>query len=226
MRRNIESLIKRIREELRAEGPDGAGYSDFFIIEELNAALNELSGIYSIRVKTPITTQVNVNEYIVPDFGTIENIFRVTYDNLLLENISMADYLDKNTTAEGNVTCWLLWGDKIILNGAVLGDKTLELWHSRAPLPLTSVEQEPEIPQYADTALCQYVIASCYRESRDYDRASTHHRIFLNKKNDLLRRGIPQTQREQWSAVRARYSQPFRGNVKQQQRSDTNPGGI
>ena len=84
MRRNIETIMRRVREELRAEGPDGAGYSDFIIIDAINSALDDLSGVFTIRDEMEFTTETGVNTYDLKEVlpSEIVDIIRVEYDGV------------------------------------------------------------------------------------------------------------------------------------------------
>jgi len=62
MKRTLAALRRRIREELRAEGPDGAGYSSFIIGEHINSAIQVLSSMYPIRDEVSFRTSDEVWE--------------------------------------------------------------------------------------------------------------------------------------------------------------------
>ena len=226
-RRNIEQLLKRIREELRAEGPDGAGYSDFLIIDAMNSALEDLSEVYPIRdtVSFVTTSSLGVvqSTYNLPD-TTILNIIKVEYDGTMLTLLPMKDYLEKTTTNEGSVTEWVMWGDSITLIGEVETAKTVTLWVTRTPAKLESKNDIPETPSYADEGIISFALSVCYRESRDYDRANYHYGIFLKQKDNLLRRATPQGQRDANAMMGDSYWAPFRQS-RSTVTSDTNPGG-
>ncbi len=226
MSRNVETLIRRVREELRAEGPDGAGYSDFFIREALNSGLAELAEFFPVRDTIEFETEEGKNQYeldeMVPDVE-LENIVRVLYDGRQLRGMGLDEYFEMSAPEEGTVLRWLLWGTNFILTGEV-ENKNLKLFVSRAPKRLTSPEDTPELPYYADEALIQYVISACYRESRDYERANYHYTIFLRQKERLASRMTPQMQREHRVGMRDSYWGPVRER-RGSSRSDTNPGG-
>ena len=226
MSRDLESLVRVIREELRAEGVDGAGYSDFFIEEKLNTAQQELAGVFTIRDTLTFTTIVGVGTYdllTVVD-AAIENIMSVFYDELKLSYMSFEDYLHINDPAEGSVNRWTLWGNSLMLTGEVEADKTVELFVTRAPKALRERGDVSELPVYADEAIIQYVLSACYRLSRDYDRANYHYGTFRMLRSDLSNRGTPQVQREKQNMMKDSYWSPVneRGWAS---RSDTNPGG-
>jgi len=224
LRRDIQSLVRVVREELRAEGADGAGYSDFFIANAINQAMGELSGIYPIRDNIVITTEEGVNEYSIVEDAVIDDVLRVIYDGAKLDGMVLDDYLEVVDKTEGYVRGWLLWGKEIRLVGKVEGNKRLDLWVTRAPNPMIELTDTPETPYYADAAIVQYTIASCYRESKEYERASFHHNIFLHKKAELLQRGVPQGQKGSRVYAKSGYFPPV-GTRGRYRRSDTNPGG-
>jgi len=224
--RNLENLVRTVREELRAEGPDGGGYSDFFIENAINNALADLADIYDIRDTAVITTAEGQNSY---DLGELldhnfENIIRVDYDGRQLNFISLDEYMGMAVKDEGAVRYCLLWGTNFIITGEVEEDKELTLWYNRSPKLLDSKDEEPETPFYLDEAIVQYAVSACYREANNYDRANYHFRIYLNQKTKGAKRASPQGQRQRTPKVSDSYWGPFRGRFLSQ-KSDTNPGG-
>lgn len=226
MRRDLESLVRKIREELRAEGPDGAGFSDFFIGEQINSAIGDLAEFFHLRDTVEISTEEGQNQYRLDDFvsqGTIiENIVKVTYGGKELPGILIEEYANKLTKTEGEVRGWFLWGNSIFLIGEVKVT-SLCLWITRAPKPMRNKGDVPEVPYYADNAIINYVIAACYRESRDFDRAQFYFNIFLRDKNMLQARTIPQGHRGVTTKMRDSYWGPE--GARQVRRTDINPGG-
>lgn len=218
-RRTIEHLLKRIREELRAEGPDGAGYSDFLIIDAINSALQDLGEVFPIRDTISFTTSEDEEEnvistYTLSDENTtskeIINIQKVEYDGTKLNYLPMKSYLEKTITDEGDVTEWTLWGESITLLGEVETGKTVTLWVTRTPSQLKDKGDIPETPDFADEGIISYALSVCYRESRDYDRANFHYGIFLKQKDNILRRAIPQGQRDANPVMSSSYWGPYR----------------
>lgn len=227
MRRTLDHLRQRIREELRAEGPDGAGYSDFFLKDTINSALDDLSEIFTIRDKVTLVAKDDLTTYDLKEELPriqIEDIIRVEYDNKILQGISLDTYLDKKFPNEGEVIEWTLWGDTLILVGKVEEDKDISLWVTRSPCRLEYKDDIPDVPGYADEAIIQYSITACYRESKDYERANFHFGIYRHEKNNLLRRAVPQGQKDYLPRVRDSYWGVVRGR-EGISRSDTNPGG-
>jgi len=226
MRRDLESLVRKIREELRAEGPDGAGFSDFFIEEQINSAIGDLATLFPIRDTIEFKTIVGQNVYdlstLVPQGVVIENIIKVTYNGLEIRGRSLDDFAALSSKQEGDVSSWFLWGNTFTLVGEVV-EAPLYLWITRAPKPMQNKGDIPETPYFADNAITNYVIAACYRESREYERASFHFNIFQRDRTLLSARSIPQGQKDHGLKVRDDYWGPE--GSPSIRRSDTNPGG-
>lgn len=225
-RRSVETLLRRVREELRAEGADGGGYSDFIILEGLNAALEDLSGIFPIRDITEFTTEDDENSYELNEVLPLEilNIIRVEYDGKRTTGTQIDSFMDVTVPKEGPVREWFLWGKKLIFTGKVEAGKTVKLWITRAPHRLAERGDVPETPSYTDEAIVAYAVSICYRESKDYDRANYHYSIYMGQKNELLKRSVPQSQKDTQSIMRDSYMGPFRAR-RGFIRSDTDPGG-
>lgn len=226
MRRDLESLVRKIREELRAEGPDGAGFSDFFIEEQINLAIGDLAAIFPIRDSIEVTTTTGQNVYelkdLIPAGAVIENIIKVTYNSKEIKGKTLDEFASIVDKTTGDVSGWFLWGTTLTLIGKI-EEYPLLLWITRAPKPLANKGDIPETPYYADNAISNYVIAACYRESRDYERASFHFNIFQRDRTLLMTRGIPQQQRDHGLRVRDSYwSVEGPTSIR---RTDTNPGG-
>ena len=225
MERTLAVLRRRIREELRAEGPDGGGYSDFFIDEQINTAIGLLAEQFPIRDNYEFLTEEEVNEYELEDVveSDVINIMRLDYDETALNPRDLTDY-NQETFNEGEVRYWFLWGSTLLLSGEVEDDKEVKIWVSRTPKKVSEDDDVPEIPEYADEAIAQYAVASCYRESLDYERASQHFRNFLHVEDRLKRRAIPQTERASPTHMRSFYFPPTSGR-RGRLKSDDNPSG-
>jgi hypothetical protein len=212
MARTLTELVIRIREELRAEGADGSGYSDPFVIDNINEAIVSLAKDYPIRTTRSFNTTVSVNSYNLATVITaaeILNIMRVEYDGALILPIALDDYLAVDTPTTGEVSNWVVWGKNLILTGAVPAGKAVTLWVTETPTALTAGTDKHQLPTYFEPAIIQYVVAACYRESRDYDRASAHFRIFQYELGNLLSQAIPQTQRAEMPQARSSYFGPI-----------------
>ncbi len=224
-RRDLESLVKRIREELRAEGADAGGFTDFSIEEAINSAIGDLSEFFPVKDTLLITTELDTNEYsLIDEDITIENIIYIKYNGAQIEGMPIEKYFAIDDPTTGPVKKWAIWGNSLFLAGEVAADKLLELWVTRAPKPLRDRGDTPETPFYVDEAITQYAISACYRESRDYDRADYHFRIYRSKKNSLVNRGIPQGQRAFQVTMTDDYWGPV-SDLDGVAKSDTNPGG-
>lgn len=222
-RRDVELLLKRVREELRAEGPDAGGYSDWVILDAMNSAIEDLGGVFPVRDVTTITTELATNEYTL-EVDNLLNILKVEYDGRPITNMDLSDYLEKTVKDEGDVNYWVLWGNKVILLGAVEDAKVVQLWITRTPNLLAERGDTPETPAFADEAIIAYAVSTCYRESKDYDRANYHYSIYLRQKDSIVRRSIPQGQRTAQTKMSNSYWGTFKGtNIIH--RSDENPGG-
>lgn len=227
MANTLDYLIQRVRSELRAEGPDGGGHQDFLIIDAINAAQKELSAIFPVRDTIKIDTQEDVNTYDISADTLdveIETIVRVTYDGKPIRNISLDDYFGIADPNTGAVNAWVVWGDALIFTGKVEADKEIALWINRLPQTLKNKDDTSEFPSYAEEAIIHFAIAAAYRESVDYDRAQAHYNIFLARKNDLLRRAVPQKQRDRSPQPTSSYWPPVTQGGRFRT-SDTNPGG-
>jgi len=228
MKRTLGEIRQRIREELRAEGPDGAGFSSTFIDSNVRSALDSLAGIYTIRDIVSFTTTTDTNEYFLDDkidSEIIENIIRVEYDDTPLE-FKHPDSVRYDTLTESDkVNGWAIWGSRFFLFGTVEADKSVKLWITRAPEPPVNDDDEIEMPYYADEAIIQFVIAACYRESKDYEPAMIHYNIYQRARAEVQERAIPQGQRAQAPSVRAEYFPAVKNQYGYDYRSDTNPGG-
>ncbi len=228
MERNADTLLRRVREELRAEGPDGAGYSDFIILDAINFALTDLASIFTIRDNIQFECYQGENIYdlsneLKQSGIEIFNIIRVEYGGKKIAGKQIDFYLEKDILTEGPVKEWFLWGNKLILIGQV-EDENINLWITRAPKRLNLRDDVPEIPSYADEALVAYAVSVCYRESKDYDRANYHYSIYIAQRDDILRKAIPQKQKSSFSVMKDSYMKPFH-SARRVGRSDTNPGG-
>ncbi len=214
MRRNVEALVRRVREELRAEGVDGAGYSDFIIVDGINSALDDLSEVFTIRDVVTFTTIEGQNEYNLKQVVSSEiyHIIKVTYDGEETFGRQLDSYMDVPDPEEGAVRTWFLWGSHLTFVGDVEADKEVKLWITRAPehISADNTDWVPETPSMADEALVAYTISVCYRESKDYERANYHYRIYLRQKDSLMKRAVPQGQRDFNPNMRATYWGPFR----------------
>lgn len=223
-RRTIEDLMKRIREELRAEGPDEAGYSDFMILQGMNSAIQDLAEVFPINDVEKITTEEEKKEYDLSD--NIYKIDKVQYDGRKLEYMQTRDYVDYKVDEDpGPVNRWTLYGKKLILVGKVEDGKELSLWVSRSPKRLEGKGDVPEVPDYADEAIVAYAMSICCREGRSFDRADYYYTIYLNQKQEILRRTVPgQGQSDRKPRARDDYWPTFRPS-RRIRTSDTNPGG-
>lgn len=214
MPRTLADIRRRVREELRAEGPDGGGYSDFFLDQQINSAIGVLSGIYPIRDTFTFTTTEGQNEYdldvVVGDDMDVDKIVRLTYDGF---DVPASNFRDHFATyiRSGVVRGWTLWGRKITFHGDVEEGTEVKIWVTRMPKRVSDPEDEPELPPHADEAIVHFVIAACYRESRDYDRATQHYRNFLHHEERLRSRDIPQGQRNVPTMMSSFYSPPLTG---------------
>ncbi|HUM42712.1 MAG TPA: hypothetical protein PKI14_07175 [Fervidobacterium sp.] len=228
MDRTLQNLIKRIREELRAEGAGGGGYSDEFIRDNINSAIGDLAEVFTIRDTVTIATVEGQNVYdlnsSLPEGTVLENIIKITYDGREIKGITLDEFLDYQENPTGPVRNWHIWGSQLMLLGDVEGDKELRLWITRAPKPLTDDNDVSELPYFTDTALIKYAISACFNESRDYERASVYFNHYLRERNMLMNRGIPQGHRNFLTVTRDTYWEPERA-VFRCYRTDTNPGG-
>ncbi len=225
--RTLAQFRTRIREELRAEGTDGAGYSDVFLKDALNSAQDDLAALFTFRDTATFTTSEDTYTYDlktkITDI-TIENIIRISHDGDILAGIPLDSYLAKDDPEDGDVEQWTLWGNNLTLIGEVEDEKTVKLWVTRAPTELSLDANKSELPYYAQEAMIQYAISACYRESRDYERAGFHFSFYQREYNDVRNRVISQGQRDHLPTMRDSYTGPIsqRDGVA---RSDTNPGG-
>ena len=272
-------LRRRIREELRAEGPDGAGYSDFFIDENIDSAVQALSGLHTIKDEISFnapddewgtgasyleTAKVfhSTKWYICTashtagaanepgagddwedfwreatgdesnrfdldeetDTSLLENIIRVRYDGRDIMYQGPNEF-DLSRMQDGEVRSWYLWGSEILLFGEVKPGDSVEIWITRGPKKAVEDDDEIEMPFYADEAIVQFAIAGCYRESRDYDRASQHYRNFLHHEDRLKNRSIPQGQRARAPMMQSLYWPAMSGRRGRFRTTDTHPGG-
>jgi len=213
-RRTAEHLIKRVREELRAEGPQGGGYSDFIILDALNTALDDLSDIFTIRDTVTFDTVADQNSYDIADVLGVEvfELLRVSYDGKVIRGKPIDVLLNKAVEDEGPVREWFLWGHELTFAGKVEADKEVKMWVNRGPKFISEFKQVPDTPRYADEALISYALSVCYRESKDFERAFQYYRIYNNRKAELLSRSVPQMQRDFTSQMRDDYASPFRGS--------------
>ncbi len=223
-KRTVDTLRRRIREELRAEGPDEAGYSDFMIAQGINSAIQDLAEVFPVQDVEKMDTEEGKNEYELPE--NIYKIDKLKYDGRMLDYMQTRDYVDYKIDEDtGPVNRWTLYGKKLILVGAVEADKELSLWVSRAPKRLEKKNDVPEVPDYADEAIVAYAMSICCREGRSFDRADYYYTIFLNQKQEILRRTVPsQGQSDRNPRARDDYFPAFRPS-KGVRTSDTNPGG-
>lgn len=227
MGKTLQHLLRSVRAELQMEGPDGGGIPDWFIIDAINNAQADLAEVYPIRDTITFKTVAGENTYTLPDKigeATLDNIIRVRYGTKDLTGINLDDYFGITDPATGTVNRWTLWGTAFIITGEVETDKDLTLYVTRAPTLLQEDDDIPEVPYYAVEAMVQYAISACHREQRDYDRANYHYGIYLRKKDSLLKRAVPQGQRDTAPKMRDTYWKPFRAG-RGFVRTDTNPGG-
>lgn len=224
MSRTVETLRRRVREELRAEGADEAGYSDFIVLHAINSAIQDLAEVFPVRSIEKITTVEDQKEYDLTTYG-IYKIETVQYDGDLIGYMATRDYANYKTEEDmGTVNRWTFYGKNLILIGKVEGGKEISLWVSRSPHRLEEKNDVPEVPDYADEAIVAYALSICCREGRSFDRADYYYRIFLNQKDEVLRRAVPQGQRDTQPKMKDDYWAPFRPG-KSVRTTDTNPGG-
>ena len=223
MRRNIEQLLKRIREELRAEGPDGSGFSDFLIMDAVNSAIEDLGEVFPVRDTETFTTEEGVTSYTL-NYDTLLDIIKVEYDGRVLQNIPLDEYLKLSVNDVGEVNRWVLWGTAITLIGEVAASKDLKLWITRTPAKMQNKGDIPETPAYADEGIIAYALSVCYRESKDYNRADYHYGIYLRQKDNILKRAVPQGHRDNITRMNDSYWGPFQAS-RVTAKTDTNPGG-
>ena len=223
MRRDIETLMRRIREELRAEGPDGAGYSDFLIMDAMNSAIEDIGEVFPIRDTLDIESVEFTNNYSIHQYAILD-ILSVEYDGRLLRHIELKEYLNKTINNEGDVREWLLWGSALILTGEIEDEKNIKVWFTRTPKKIEAKGDIPETPSYVDEAIVAYALSVCYRESKDYQRADYHYGIYLRQKDNVLRRSVPQGQRANMPMMTDSYWGPV-GSPERFRKTDTNPGG-
>lgn len=221
-RRTVEDLVKRIREEIRAEAPNSAGYSDFIILDGINSALADLSEVFPVRDSIQIITEEDTTTYEL-GLDTIYNVIRVEYDGTVISGIPVDDYLNLLEKNTGPVR-WVLWGTSFVLVGELEADKEVNLWVTRAPNKLENKDDVPEVPNYADEAIVAYALSICYRESRNFDRADYYYRIYVIQKSNILRRGVPQRQKDHLPKMGDSYWKAFRPS-RRFTTSDTNPRG-
>ena len=225
----VSDLKEEVRNELRADGPQGLSYyNNDTILAGFNNAVKELAGIFTIRDTFIFDSVAEENEYSVSDetdgLMIIDNITKVSYDNRVLTLLTNEEYYGVTDKSDGEVTNYFVWGDTLILIGDVAEAKEIKLWVTRAPNKLVNDTDVPEVPYYAEEALVQYGVSTCYRESRDYDRANFHYRVYATKRDELVRRGSPQGQRDRAPQMRDSYWGAV-GSGHGCRRSDTNPGG-
>lgn len=230
----LQILRRLIREELRAEGADGAGYSDFFIDQQVNACLRDLSELFTIRDSFSFTATLATNSYSIATKAAaaslgadVENVLGVDYDGSPILYIDFNAYREIDDKTTGDVEKYTIWGDNLILIGAVTA-LVVKIWVTRGPKTVKVDADTPETPYYADEAIAEFVVAACYRESKDYERASFHWAVFQNKRQSVARRATPQGQRDQMPAMKADYWGPVSwsdGLARSKQTSDTDPGG-
>lgn len=223
MRRNIEQLLKRIREELRAEGPDGSGFSDFLLMDAMNSAIEDLGEVFPVRDTETITTEADTNTYSLAVDNIIE-IIKVVYNGTVLQNIPIKEYLALTVNDEGDVDRWTLWGTDITFIGEVEADKTATIWMTRNPNKLFDKNDIPETPSFADEGIIAYALSVAYREAKDYQRADYHYGIYLRQKDAILKRSVPQGHRDNITKMSDNYWGKFQAS-RTTTRSDTNPGG-
>jgi len=247
-RRNLEELARQVKDEARAYGAQGIEHYSFdFIRTAINNALDTLAGIFTIRDEVSFKTkaveieeeeeneeepkEIGKNEYKLSEILeenypeiTVENIISVTYDGKQLNMINPERFLKDPIPDEGSVRSFFLWGEKFYLIGEVEPDKEVRLWVTRAPKHLVNDDDVPEVPYYAEEALVHYAISSCYRESRDYERANYHFGIYDRKKQDVIKRANPQGHRTNNARVKDDYFPAF-GRERGLPKTDTNPGG-
>jgi hypothetical protein len=225
-RTTLAELITEIEEELKFDWAGGEGFSKTFLTTQINKAISNLAGLFTIRDTVEFTATEDTNSYSLVEkvtTMTIENILKLQYDGETLKYMQVKEYLELDDPDEGDVEYWTLFGDDLILIGDV-EEKTVKLWVTRAPAILSDDDDTPETPYYADEAIRQYAISACYRQSNDYDRSNYHFSLFREERRDLERRGIPQGQRAALPVMSDDYWPVYTG-VTTTPTSDTNPGG-
>ncbi len=215
MSRTVDNLLRRVREELKASGPDGGGYSDWLILDALNTAIDDLAEVFPVRDIYEFTTSEKMNTYILEDYqaevSIIYNIHKVEYDNRILDSVQLRTYTENAVPKEGAVNQWALWGTTFILIGEVGENKLVTLWVSRSPKRLEQKDDKPETPTYADEAIIAYALSVAYRSSKDFDRANYYYRIYSTQKTSLLNRGVPEN-KSNLPQMRDSYMGPHRAN--------------
>jgi hypothetical protein len=227
MKTTLLQIITNINEELKIDWAGGDGFSREFIIDTINSAMQNLSEWTTIRDEATITTTTDTNEYSLSteiDDMIIEHINSVKYDGNKLTYIQPREYEAKSVVDEGEPSEWTLWGDNLIIIGEVEDAKTISLKVIRSPAKLEDDDDELETPKFADEAIKYFVMAACYRQSKDYERSNYYDYKFTNAKRDIVNRSTPQVQQEALPVMSDDYWPAERNNVYNL-RSDTNPGG-
>lgn len=224
MSRDLESLVRIVREEVRAEGPDGGGFTDLFIEDAINEAISGIAEFFPIKDTVELESEEHKNEYELETDFEIENIYYVFYGNSRLTPIDINQYHQIRTKDEGKVSYWTYWGGKLFLTGEIEAEKPIILWITRAPKKLKDKGDTPEVPYYCDKAIKQYAVSACFRESRDYERANFHYGIYRNELQSIVGRAVPQEGRGTSPMIDDSYFPPVNAGHTVR-RTDENPGG-
>ncbi len=227
MKNTLLKIIDDINEELKINWAGGDGFSREYVVEKINSAMQELSEWTTIRDEATITTVAETNEYSLStevDDMIIEHINSVKYDGRKLTYIQPREYGARSVVDEGVPSEWTLWGDKLIVVGEIEADKIVELKVIRSPNRVEDDDDILETPKFADEAIKFYVIAACYRQSKDYERSNYYDYKFRNAKRDIVNRSTPQVQQEALPVMQDDYWVAFRGTHRSV-KTDFNPGG-
>lgn len=199
MARTLEVQLRRWREKLRVEGPDGEGFSDPFMIKSADDAVQDLAEVFPIQdtFTFPIAAVARTYDLQVKA-GTevIEAIAAVFYNTLKLVYLQPKEYFALVTLDEGDVTRYTIWGTTLYLVGLVVNADTITIWFTRTPNHITAKGHIPETPEFADPAIEAWVLAECCEEDKMFDRAAYYRNRYRELKISLANRKIPQMQKD------------------------------
>jgi len=117
------------------------------------------------RTVEETSSEVGTASYAVP--SGMHKIVEVTYDDKVLEEIGLRDYLRlvKSVTGNGTPDYWCLWGSQIYLHRPPDAVKTIGIWSVVKPTALSDAADEPAFPQEFHRAVVDYALMVAYADS-------------------------------------------------------------
>lgn len=118
-------------------------------------------------------------------FELIQQVESLTYDGTPLRPVEMVEaqekiqYNDPHSEASGCPVCWYEWAGEFILYPTPDTEKTIALYYTRYPNPLTGADdQQLDVPDKYYQAVVDFVLWKCYEMDEDWNGAQLKEQQF------------------------------------------------